>query len=92
MKATASVRANAVATLHKLAATRFQKKLRGVASWQKDKALKAAIAEYLNIQIQRSDTLRPIYYTAKRKGITGKWTAQDENWKGINKALKVAKR
>jgi hypothetical protein len=82
---TASARANAYEVLYRLAAKKFRKKLEGSAGWQKDKALKTAIAEYLNPHIQRSTTLRAIH----NKPITGKWTAHPNNWQGINSALKA---
>jgi len=88
VETTATVRANAAVALHELAAKRFHKKI-GVKGWHQDKVFKTAIAEYLNGQIQRSDTLRPIYYNDQRKGLTGKWTAQAKNWQGIEKALKA---
>jgi hypothetical protein len=89
LQATAQARANAKVLLYELAAAKFRKKISGVAGWQNDKALKSAIAEYLNVQIQRSDVLRPIYFSENRRNLSGKWTAQPKNWQGIEAALET---
>jgi len=69
----------------------FAKQIRSTPYWYKQPELKGAIAEYLNQQIERSDLLRAVYLSGKREGVTGKWVARSENWKGIENALKGGK-
>jgi hypothetical protein len=83
VQTTANARDAAYADLYKKAAKKFHMRLSGVTGWHKDKALKVAIAAYLSPYVLRSDTLRSIH----SNGITGKWTAQEKNWQGIENAL-----
>jgi hypothetical protein len=91
VKATAEVRKNAASQLHQLAAKRFSKRILSIPDWHKQPELKGAIAEYLNRQIERSESLRAVYLNGKREGVTGKWVARSENWNGIETALKGGK-
>jgi len=91
VKATAEVRKDAASQLHQLVAKRFSKQIRRIPDWHKQPELKGAIAEYLNQQIERSESLRAVYLNGKREGVTGKWVARSENWNGIETALKGGK-
>ena len=87
VKATEKVRGDAAGDLHKFAAMKYAKQISGTPDWHTQKALKNAIASFLNAKIERSESLRAVY----KRGITGKWVARSENWNGIETALKGGK-
>ncbi len=75
-------------TLHRLAAKRFSRKISPGSQWFTEPKLKTAIADFLNLQIERNDLLTSIYLKGGRQGISGKWVANSKNWTAIEAILK----
>ncbi len=88
VKATANNRLMAKKVLYKLVTNKFASQILNTPDWYRNAELKEAIVNYLNTCIKRSDSLRALYWSGPRKGVTGKWLANSKNWKEIETATK----
>ena len=85
---TARTRTIAEEALYRLVAQRFSKQIARGPNWFVQPRLKAAITEYLNEEIARTDHLSAVYRSGGRVGITSKWLGWARNRLGIERAVK----
>lgn len=82
--ATHKARKEAERKLYDLAAKRFKRKLLKTPDWHRDVALRTEVLEFLNEQIERTDSLKRVY----PNGVSGKWLSWFKNRNGIDRAVR----
>jgi len=85
--ATAREREAVREALHRAAAKRFRREIRGNPLWYRTETHKQRVADFLNAKFADDESFRKAYPI----GLTGKWVANVKNWKPIEATAKGGK-